>query len=148
MRNDLEFGTLLLLGFFALLRTGELLLVKPCNILFSKKHGIVALFATKTDKRDAAAETVAFDDPFAIMALQETLSLKNHQRLSNVPIWKHSAQNFRKKFTFYMKRFSLLTHAFRPYSSRRGGATHLFQFTGSMELALLKGRWPSARVAN
>ena len=147
MHNDLTFGTLLLLGFFALLRTGELLLVRPCNCLISKKQGIVTLLATKTGKRDAAAETVAFDDPFTLMALQETLTLKKSQGFDNVPLWNHSAQNFRNKFTFYMKRFHLLSHAFRPYSLRRGGATHLFQISGSMELALLKGRWQSARVA-
>ena len=30
---------------------------------------------------------------------------------------------------------------------RRGGATALFRNTGSMETALLKGRWQSSRVA-
>ena len=46
-----------------------------------------------------------------------------------------------------MKKFDLLSHNFRPYSLRRGGATWVFQTTGSMEMALLKGRWGSSRVA-
>ena len=147
MHNDLTFGTLLLLGFFALLRTGELLLVKPCNCLISKKQGIVTLEATKTGKRDAATESVAFDDEFTLMALAETLKLKEHFNNLNLPLWHYSAQNFRNKFSYYIRRFHLEAHAFRCYSLRRGGATHLFQVTGSMELALLKGRWQSARVA-
>ena len=43
--------------------------------------------------------------------------------------------------------FHLLPQNFRPYSLRRGGATALFQQTGSMEMALLKGRWSSTKVA-
>ena len=52
--NDLVFGMLLLLGFFSLLRTGELLLVKPCNCLISKAKGLLTLEVTETGKRDAA----------------------------------------------------------------------------------------------
>ena len=46
-----------------------------------------------------------------------------------------------------MRRFDLEQHQFRPYSLRRGGATWLFQLSGSMGQALLKGRWSSTRVA-
>ena len=145
--NDLIFGMLLLLGFFALLRTGELLLVKPCNCLISKAKGLLTLEMTKTGKRDAATESVAFDDEFTLMALAECITLREKQQLTKVPFWTPSAQNFRSKFRYYMQRFNLEQHAFRPYSLRRGGATALFQDTGSMEMALLKGRWQSARVA-
>ncbi|CAL1160405.1 unnamed protein product, partial [Cladocopium goreaui] len=147
MHNDLVFGTLLLMGFFGLLRTGELLLVKPCNILVAKERVILSLESTKSGKRNAASETVSFDDPFAVIAIDQLLQLREHQRLQHVPCWLHSAQNFRNKFSFYLKKFDLQGHCFRPYSLRRGGATHLFQTTGSMELALLKGRWGSAQVA-
>ena len=43
--------------------------------------------------------------------------------------------------------FGLDVHQFRPYSLRRGGATHIFQCSGSMGLAMLKGRWQSSQVA-
>ena len=36
---------------------------------------------------------------------------------------------------------------FQPYSLRRGGATAFFRATRSMEAALGRGRWSSARVA-
>lgn len=147
LHHDLIFGTLLLLGFFALLRTGELLLVKPCNCLVRNGRALITLEATKTGKRDAATESVTFDDDFAVLALEQVLELKSIQKLTRVPIWTRSAQMFRNKFNFYLRRFNLEQHLFRPYSLRRGGATEIFQTSGSMELALLKGRWQSARVA-
>ena len=61
MHNDLIFGTLVLLGFFALLRTGELFLVKPCNVLMSEQRVIISLEQTKTGKRGAATEIVSFE---------------------------------------------------------------------------------------
>ena len=46
-----------------------------------------------------------------------------------------------------MRIINLLPHKFRPYSLRRGGATWVFRCSGSMETALIKGRWGSHRVA-
>ena len=95
------------MGFFGLLRTGELLLVKPCNILVAKERVILSLESTKSGKRNAASETVSFDDPFAVIAIDQLLQLREHQRLQHVPCWLHSAQNFRNKFSFYLKKFDL-----------------------------------------
>ena len=145
--NDLSFAVLLLLGFFALLRTGELLRICPNDILIGKKQIIVSLFETKTGKRDNVAEMVSFFDDFT----KETLTaFQDFRRANNTfltPIWSFSGQNFRDQFKRYMKKSDLLAHNFRPYSLRRGGATHTFQQSGSMEMALLKGRWGSSRVA-
>ena len=35
---------------------------------------------------------------------------------------------------------------FQPYSCRRGGATYYFQSTGSLDAAVLRGRWESAKA--
>ena len=145
--KELEFGALILLGFFALLRTGELLQVRPKDLLLGPASGIVSLFQTKTGQRDNVAEMVAFEDEMTLEFLRAVkLHFSSTERF-NVPIWCHSAQAFRNKFKHYMKRFDLHSHQFRPYSLRRGGATWLFQSTGSMEAALVKGRWSSHRVA-
>lgn len=145
--NDLSFAVLLLLGFFGLLRTGELLRVCPNDILIGKKQIIISLFETKTGKRDNVSEMVSFYDDFT----QEILSAFQQFRKSNktllTPIWSFSGQNFRDQFKRYLIKADLLKHNFRPYSLRRGGATWVFQQTGSMEMALLKGRWGSSRVA-
>ena len=144
---DFIFAGLLLLGFFALLRTGEILQVTPADILLNQTTGIVSLRDTKTGKRDNVSEMVSFDDPFTIQTLQGLKDIKNQQGLSKVPIWPYSGSAFRARFKQYSIKFDLEPHRFRPYSLRRGGATHLFQTTGSMEVALVKGRWSHARVA-
>ena len=58
-----------------------------------------------------------------------------------------SAQASRYRLSHILKRFALTSFGFRPYSLRRGGATMLFQETGSMEVCLLKGRRGSPQVA-
>ena len=144
---DFIMAGLLLLGFFALLRTGEILQVTAADLLLDSQKGIVSLRDTKTGKRDNVAEMVSFDDPFTIQVLQGLKQLKVQQGLDKVPIWPYSGSAFRNRFKLYSKKFDLDQHKFRPYSLRRGGATHLFQTTGSMEVALVKGRWSHARVA-
>lgn len=145
--NNISFGSLMVLGFFGLLRTGELLAVRPCDILVKDDRVIVSLFDTKTSKRDNVAEMVSFQDAFSAEILQVLLDIKKQQRALKTPIWLYSPQSFRNSFKHHLARFDLLKHEFRPYSLRRGGATHLFQVTGSMESALLRGRWGSSRVA-
>ncbi len=145
--NNLVYAGLLLLGFFALLRTGELLQVRPVDLLLTDAQGIISLKDTKTGLRNAAQETVGFDDPLTLEILRALKASRISEGNSNVPIWLRSAQSFRNEFYHHCKRFDLQTFEFRPYSLRRGGATHLFQQTGSMEMALLKGRWSSSKVA-
>lgn len=145
--HDLIFAGLLLLGFFALLRTGELLQVRAKDLLLDDKNGIVTLFGTKTGQKDNVGEMVSFSDFLTLETLKVAQQLQHCRGLSNVPLWHKSAQSFRTQFRSYCQRFDLLSHNFRPYSLRRGGATWLFQSTGSMEMALVKGRWASSRVA-
>ena len=146
MHHDFAFAALILLGFFAMLRTGEILTVCPADLILTPTRGLLALKNTKTGIRHGASEMVAFEDTFTLDILQEVVLLKQSQNLMRVPIWMFSAQAFRNRFSWYMKKFDLLPHCFRCYSLRRGGATHLFQECGSMETVLLKGRWGSAQV--
>ena len=145
--DDLVFTGLLLLGFFAMLRTGELLSVRPKDLIINRTRGLVSLRNTKSGQRHSASETVAFDDPFTLDTLTELVALRRAQNLFHVPIWIQSAANFRDRFQHHLQRFDLKAHYFRPYSLRRGGATDCFQITGSMETVLLKGRWGSSQVS-
>lgn len=144
---NVDFASMLALGFYALLRTGECLQVRPCDLLLNAQAGVVSLSETKTGLRNAAKETVRIDNPLALEMLQAVVKIKREQNLDRVPIWTKSAQNFRNVLAHHIKRFDLQNHKFRPYSLRRGGATFLFQSTGSMETALLRGRWASNKVA-
>lgn len=145
--QNIVFAAMVILGFFGLLRTGELLKLTANDILVGDTNALLSLRDTKTGTRNAAQETVNVDDDLSLEILRAMIQLKKDQGLDKVPIWTRSAQAFRNEFRHHCKIFDMELHLFRPYSMRRGGATHLFQCTGSMEAALLKGRWSSSKVA-
>ena len=117
------------------------------DLMAKGERGLISLKDTKTGLRNAAQETVSFEDHITLEFVRALIEVKQRQNLQRVPIWMRSAQSFRNIFAHHCKRFGLEAYNFRPYSLRRGGATHLFQATGSMEMALLKGRWSSSKVA-
>ncbi len=145
--HDLIFAALLLIGFFGLLRTGEILLVRACDLLVDQRNLLISLPQAKSGTRNAAAEMVQVSDPFTPEVIRAVKELRKDTHMSKVPLWDFTPQSFRDRFAYHLTKFDLLEHKFRPYSLRRGGATHLFQVTGSMERALLKGRWSSPKVA-
>lgn len=145
--NQIIFAALLCLGFFGLLRTGEILQVTAADILTGKEQAIISLPHTKTGQREKVQEMVVVEDFITIQILATVKELQQRASLEKTPLWPHSAEAFRNQFKRYCKRFGLLPHKFRPYSLRRGGATWVFQCSGSMETALVKGRWGSSRVA-
>lgn len=146
-QNDLHIAAMLLIGFFGLLRTGEMLKLCPADILLGKGRVILSLHDTKSGRRDNVSEMVTFEDEFTFEILSTLLDIRKRQKTSRVPLWMASPGFFRNEFKRYLHNFDLDKHQFRPYSLRRGGATWVFQETGSMEAALLKGRWGSSRVA-
>ena len=145
--NDLFFAALLLLGFCALLRTGELLKVRSNHLLLDQKHGLVSLQQTKSGLRKGVNEMVHFEDALTLEVLlaAQAAHIENHS--TGALLWPYSNSAFRNRFRWYCQKFRVEDFSFRPYSLRRGGATHHFQVTRSMDSALLMGRWESARVA-
>eukprot|EP00438_Fugacium_kawagutii_P008747 Skav206790 [mRNA] locus=scaffold1990:55778:56719:- [translate_table: standard] len=146
-QNKLELATCLLLGFHCLLRTGELLSLQFSDFKLGPSTGIVSLKATKTGSRHGVHEALAITDMVTLEALHSLRALHRQQGTSALPLWSSSGSRFRQEFAQLCSVFGLCSHGFRPYSLRRGGATHLFQETKSMEAALLRGRWESSRVA-
>ena len=57
------------------------------------------------------------------------------------------ALGFRRIFTAGIETLGLTRFGFRPYSLRRGGATHEMRMRGSMEHVLERGRWSSTNSA-
>lgn len=145
--NDLFFSCLLALGFYTLLRTGELLKLRGQDLLVNSSQLVVSFKDTKTGKRNAADEMVTTDEQFAVLIAGTVHDLLSSHNALHKRLWEFSGQAFRSHFDCYLRKFKLQSLGFRPYSMRRGGATWLVQKTGSMELALLKGRWASHRVA-
>ena len=142
----LEMTVMLLLGFTCLLRTGELLNLTIHDFSLGKDSGVCALKQTKSGRRDNVNEVVAFDDMITLESVRELIKFRQISS-TGIKLWSGTPAFFRQQFRLLCDTFDLSAHEFRPYSLRRGGATHLFQSTNSMEAALTKGRWQSSRVA-
>ena len=144
--NRLDMTVMLLLGFFCLLRTGELLQLTVNDFCLGHSSGLVSLKHTKSGRRDNASEFVSFTDIPTLEAVKQLISLRKETN-TGPRLWVHSPSSFRQQFKLLCDHYDLSSHQFRPYSLRRGGATHHFQITNSMEAALIKGRWQSSKVA-
>ena len=124
-----------------------MLALRGTDVLINDTQLILSLKGTKSGNKTSADETISVDDAFTRMIVQTAIDVLQSRAALEHKFWEHSGQAFRNHFDFYLRRFGLDALHFRPYSLRRGGATHLFQTTGSMEVALVKGRWSSNKVA-
>ena len=147
MHGELTMCALLLLGFHALLRTGELLLVRPCDFLLDESQGLVSLPKSKSGVRNNALETVSLHDPITIEALRAVIDRQTRMGYGKLPLWQKSGTAFRMLFAKVLTKLEVAHLAFRPYSLRRGGATWEMQSHGLMEKCLLRGRWKNSNVA-
>ena len=57
--NRLEMATCLMLAFYALLRTGELLSLTTEDVLLGRQEAVLSLQSTKTSKRYAAHDAIS-----------------------------------------------------------------------------------------
>ena len=146
-RGELTMAALLLLGFHALLRTGELLQVRPCDFLLDQEAGLVSLPSNKSGVRNNVRESVSLDDMTTLETLRAMLELRTALGMSRVACWDRSGSAFRDLFQRLLKEVCLEGHSFKPYSLRRGGATYEMQCHGQMERCLLRGRWENSNVA-
>ena len=142
LRNDAEFALSLLLGFYGMMRTGELLDLTPKQVEASHSHGpaIISLGLTKSGKRQGAAESITITVHDVVRRLQQW-------KLSSSKPLVASAQGWRTKFAQSLVDLGLDEFQFRPYSLRRGGATFWFSKHGSFDRLLVQGRWQAPKTA-
>lgn len=139
-----SFATSLLLGFYTMLRSGELLSLKSSHILCAPadRQILISLGMTKGGKRQGAAESV-------ILGVESGVCVTQHwKRLStpNTPL-AVSPSSWRSLFNLSLSALGLERFQFRPYSLRRGGATFWFQKHQNLDRILLQGRWLAHRTA-
>ena len=138
------FALSLLLGFHALLRTGELLAVKAKHVAISEAKGpaVLSLGWTKAGKRHGAAESVTIHAEDVCRRLYQWKSTARAEASLT-----GASHQWRKQFADTIKAVSLDKFDFRPYSLRRGGATHHFSVHGRFDALLILGRWQAAATA-
>ena len=133
-----------LLGFYAVLRTGELLGIrnKDVTVDLQSSTAVISLGLTKGGKRSGASEstTVAVTEVVRRLAKWKKCTSPGSLLCPSPQVW-------RKEFSQALSALSLDSWEFRPYSLRRGGATFWFGKHGSLDRILLQGRWLAARTA-
>lgn len=124
------FGLSLLVAFYGLLRTGELLGLQAWQFHMTNgsQPAVVSLGLTKSGKRQGAAESITITEKSVLSLLWAWKnSVEPHTFLTSKPhVW-------RKMFSDCLSALQIESQDFRPYSLRRGGATHLFVKCGNLD---------------
>ena len=142
--EEFEFGLSLLIGFYGLLRTGELLEVKSNQVFVTSatKPAVISLGLTKGGKRMGASESVSISVQLVLVWL---IAWKK-QCSSATPLCPSSSV-WRAKFNQCIEALGLSSFSFRPYSLRRGGAIYWFSKHGRLDKVVVLGRWAAQKTA-
>ena len=142
--QHVTFGVSLLLGYYGMLRTGEILSLRASHVGCGTTQSslVVSLGLTKGGKRQGAAESVVvgYDIVVNVVRHWKTLAQPSTPFAPNAAHW-------RAKFNEVLAALNLTEYGFRPYSLRRGGATFWFSRHHSLDKILLQGRWHAAKTA-
>jgi len=139
-----DFGLSLLVAFFGLLRTGEILALtnKDITMVSNSQPAVVSLGLTKGGKRTGASESVTLS---AVEVLRPLYQWKiTHNRGSRLT---HAPHLWRKQFSDTLVGLGWSEFGFRPYSLRRGGATFWFGHHANFDRLLQLGRWQAIKSA-
>eukprot|EP00438_Fugacium_kawagutii_P008614 Skav234210 [mRNA] locus=scaffold2795:127037:128092:- [translate_table: standard] len=138
------FGISLLIGFYCMLRTGEILELRSSDILMTATdtQAVVSLGYTKGGKRHGAAESVILGYEPAVLLTQQWKRIA-----SSTTKLARSVNHWRTLFHECLVGLKLEAHQFRPYSLRRGGATFWFTKHQSFDRILVQGRWHTQKSA-
>ena len=126
-QENLALAVLFILGFWGMLRTGELLKLEFQHILVSDHTVVVQLGRTKTGLRRAIDENVVLYDDISKMVISTFMNIHS-TATRDAKIWPHTSTKFRDEFKRLLKFFAV-ERLFRPYSLLRGGATEDFSCT-------------------
>ena len=136
-------AVLMLVGYHCVLRTGELLGIMAEHVVIGPDgKGILALPWTKSGARRGAQEMVTIDDPLVGRALASLQA-----RRGRGPLLAGTPAQFRQLFDLAAREVGLEGLQLKPYSLRRGGATHDMAAHGDLARAIHRGRWSDARTA-
>ena len=132
----------LLTAFHLCLRTAEALSLHGAHILVRRDYtGVVSLPWTKTSQQRGAREEISVDDPYVGFWLAAALRLSNGALLTA-----SGPAHFRRLFAFALAELRLQHLNLRPYSLRRGGATHDFLEHRNPQRTQMRGRWSDLRT--
>ena len=141
-RGFVDVAALILTGFDAILRSGEIYKLHVGDILFAEDKAVLNLRDTKTSQVTGYMDMVICESKEAVILLKAACEGRSRK----LPVMTVSPSKFRKLFQEAACYFGV-TDRLTVYSLRRGGATWSFLQHGSMERVLLRGRWQSTKTA-
>ena len=140
----ISFALSLLIGFYSMLRTGEILGLLSSHIECgaSSMQALISLGFTKGGKRHGAAESVVlgFEPVVRFLKKWKTIASPSTPLTTSPPKW-------RALFNSCLEELGIQEWGFRPYSLRRGGATFWFQKHQNLDRILIQGRWHTQKSA-
>jgi hypothetical protein len=135
----------MIIAFHCLLRTGEMLNLTAGSFAFAANYnsGVINLGKTKIGQRLGINESVTIEEPLVCKFIAaRCLSLAPGDLL--LP---KGQADFRNVFKKIRNELLLEECNFKPYSLRRGGATHHFRTTNQLDKTIVRGRWNNAKSA-
>ena len=143
-QEDYDFGLSLMVGYYGLLRTGELLDLRSSHVFVESTStpAVLSLGLTKGGKRMGASESVQISVEMVLKWLKAWKAKSSPQQLLC-----SSHSTWRTRFSECLAGLGLEPLSFRPYSLRRGGATHWFSKHGSLDRVVVLGRWQAQKTA-
>ena len=139
-----SFALSLLIGFYSMLRTGEILGLASSRFQCTEGQlqALISLGLTKGGKRHGAAESVVLGLEPVVRFLRTWKKVASAStRLTPAPA------KWRALFNSCLAGLGIEHLGFRPYSLRRGGATYWFQKHHNLDRILLQGRWHTQKSA-
>ena len=126
-----------IVGFDTLARTGELLGLEAGHVTQEPHQAVISFTQTKRGQRVGLEEAVVISDETVLLCLKALCaSLRPGDRLTGC-----SEAQLRKVWGRAARALDLHDAPLRPYSLRRGGATHLYRETQNLHLVAVRGRW-------
>eukprot|EP00438_Fugacium_kawagutii_P018783 Skav201312 [mRNA] locus=scaffold1490:109079:114118:- [translate_table: standard] len=141
-RGHVDLAVLLLLGFIFFLRTMEIVQLSTEDVHFDHRSGsiVVTLANTKTSRK--AHQTLVVQNSALATLLAPLLA-----QLPTGKIWRFQPRGLRLCFQALVSHINAETCQFSVYSIRRGGATHAYVASRSLDYVSVQGRWKDVRTA-
>ena len=140
-----RFACGLMVAFHCFLRTGELLSLRRGDVAFSsdRASAVVNFHFTKGGVRRNQQEVVSLDDPSLARWLHRLLS----PLAAGDTLIEQRPYSFRKIFGELVQVLGLGDFGYKPYSLRRGGATHHYRTFADVNATAVRGRWANLKTA-
>ena len=137
-----EAALLTCLGFHRFMRTMEFLSLTAGQLSFGRGKLHISLPASKGARRRGSVEGVTLSD----RKLCRLLRLLCSSLLPGDSLLPITVRQYRALFDAAVSALGL-SNEFKPYSLRRGGASHFFRHTGNWAMTMEVGRWGNIHTA-